>query len=94
MSRCGPRPGRLSMGERAYLLAVSLTARFTRRMRFPGRERLLRALFPPSLFRRRYPWLQPVIPYGRRSRISCNLGSWVENDVYTSRVIMTPIYQG
>lgn len=60
----------------------SIIASFTRRVRFPGRERLLRRLFPPENFRTNFIAPQLVENYDGNLKIMCDLGSYIEWSIY------------
>lgn len=63
------------------LLIAKLIALFTRKVRFPGRERLLRLLFPPEYFRRMGS-CEFTVTYNRNLRFRCDLGSYIEWQIF------------
>lgn len=56
---------------------VANFAGVTRRIRFPGRERLIRSIFPPERFRRE-PQTGSTILYEKEVQIHCDLSSYIE----------------
>jgi len=60
---------------------AKLIAPFTRRIRFPGRERLLRSFFPPDHFRKAGSF-EFVIAYDRDLYFRCDLGSYLEWSIF------------
>lgn len=60
---------------------VREAARISRQIRFPGREKLLRATLGPELFRCPHGF-EEVIPYGKQLKIRCNPSSYVEWVIY------------
>lgn len=61
---------------------IRVFATVTRRVRFPGRERLLRALLPPERFRASRARHEYTVRYGSNLKLHCDLGSYVEWSVF------------
>jgi FkbM family methyltransferase len=61
-------------------LLPQIVAQITRHVRFPGRERILRILFPPEYFRFKYE--EKVVYYDKGLRLRCDLGSYIEWSIF------------
>ena len=66
----------------SVVLLATAVASVSRRVRFPGRERLLRWSFPPDRFRGMRGPHEFTVSYDRSMKFRCDLGSYLEWGVF------------